>query len=218
MFILAANETRRQLRYVFTDAERLEKGKQLADTLNKLSSTEADLDRIKSDFKARTSVLDTEISTLKDCVFSGFELREYICFWEYDAPEKGKKTLRRKEPPHDIACIEEMTEADRQTVIESIEAQLGAKDRPTGSDGGGGDPGTQIVPVVPASTPRTVNIVEFPTPAPKPKTKKRSAADIALEKVKESAAKKHRSAANGVVATEADGPDFADSDANKAAE
>lgn len=123
MSTLAQNETRRQLRYNYSEAERLDLGKALAEALNKHASTEADLDRIKSDFKARLSSIDTEINKLKEGVFSGYELREYVCFWKYDHPTPGRKSLFRKEPPQEFVCDEEMTEADRQTVMTEIEAQ-----------------------------------------------------------------------------------------------
>ena len=123
MSTLARNEKREQLRYTFTPPEREEKGRQLADALNRYAKEESDLDRIKADFKARMATIDAEVGTLKDAVLSGYELREYVCFWEYDAPVKGRKTLRKKEPPHEIVREEDMTEADRQTVMEAIEKQ-----------------------------------------------------------------------------------------------
>ena len=123
MSTLAQSETRRQLRYNYSEAERLDLGKALAESLNKHASTEADLDRIKSDFKARLSSIDTEINKLKESVFSGYELREYVCFRKYDFPLPGRKSLFRKEPPHDFVCDEEMTEADRQTVMTEIQQQ-----------------------------------------------------------------------------------------------
>lgn len=121
MSTLARNETREQLRYNYTPDERREKGQALADALNRLSVEEANLDRIKSDYKAKLTTIEGEVGKLKDSVLSGYELREYVCFWVYDDPKPGRKTLRRKEPPQDIVREEDMTEADRQTVMEEIE-------------------------------------------------------------------------------------------------
>lgn len=123
MSTLARNEKREQLRYNFTPDELRERGQQLADAHINLKAVTEELDRVKADYKARTSTINNEINSLSTQVSTGYEMREYVCFYEYDQPEKGKKTLRRKEPPCDIVRVEEMTEADRQTVIESVDKQ-----------------------------------------------------------------------------------------------
>ena len=123
MSTLARNEQREQLRYNYTQDERREKGQQLADTHIRLGTVNEELDRVKADYKAKVSTLENEINSLSTQVSTGYEMREYVCFYEYDQPEKGKKTLRRKEPPCDVVRVEEMTEADRQTVMDSIEKQ-----------------------------------------------------------------------------------------------
>lgn len=61
---LAANEVRRQLRYNFTDPERIDKAKALAESLNRYSATEAELSRIKSDYKSRLEAIQAEVDLL----------------------------------------------------------------------------------------------------------------------------------------------------------
>ena len=130
MSTLARNEQREQLRYNYTPDERREKGQQLADTHIRLGTVNDELDRIKSDYKAKIQTLEADITTLSTQVSTGYEMREYVCFYEYDQPEKGKKTLRRKEPPCDVVRVEEMTEADRQTVMDEIEKQAAEAQTP----------------------------------------------------------------------------------------
>lgn len=120
---LAANEVRRQLRYNYTQDERREKGQQLADTHIKLGSVNEELDRVKSEYKSRITTLENEIGLLSTQVSTGYEMREYVCAYKYDFPSKGRKTLFRVEPPQDLIVEEEMTIADRQTILESIEKQ-----------------------------------------------------------------------------------------------
>jgi hypothetical protein len=122
MSTLAANECRRQLRYNYLDAERIEKVKGLAEALNRFSSTEAELARVKKDYASRMDTIQAEIDLLNGCVLSGYELREYLCFWEYDQPRAGRKTLRKREGG-EIVGEEDMTERDRQMIIDIIDNQ-----------------------------------------------------------------------------------------------
>ena len=86
MSTLARNEQREQLRYNYTQDERREKGQQLADTHIRLGAVNDELDRIKSDYKAKIQTLEADISTLSTQVSTGYEMREYVCFYEYDTP------------------------------------------------------------------------------------------------------------------------------------
>lgn len=210
MSTLARNEKREQLRYNYTPDERREKGQQLADTHIRLGAVNDELDRIKSDYKARTQTLEADITTLSTQVSTGYEMREYVCFYEYDQPEKGKKTLRRKEPPCDIVRVEEMTEADRQTVMESIEAQV--------SDGATED-STSLV-VLPGAAPKPVQQPaadageddELAWAKALEEQRKQTAAENAEKK---KASKGRRTSSGGVVATEADGKDITTEDDKK---
>ena len=212
MSTLARNEKREQLRYNYTPDERREKGQQLADTHIRLGAVNDELDRIKSDYKAKTQTLEADITTLSTQVSTGYEMREYVCFYEYDQPEKGKKTLRRKEPPCDVVRVEEMTEADRQTVMDEIEKQA-AEAQPDGD-------GT-IVPFTGQASAAPKNVTpqspaaeddELTWAAQLEAQRKQTAAENAE---KRKASKGRRTSSSGVVATEADGKDLSDPDDNK---
>lgn len=122
---LAANECRRQLRYNYTPDERIAKSIAHAECLNDIDSTNAELDRIKADYKARLAAIESEEAMLRGCVQSGYEMREYLCFWEYDKPRPGRKTLRKREGG-DLVAEEDMTEHDRQMVMQIIDAEAAA--------------------------------------------------------------------------------------------
>lgn len=210
MSTLARNEQREQLRYNYTQDERREKGQQLADTHIRLGTVNEELDRVKADYKAKVSTLENEINSLSTQVSTGYEMREYVCFYEYDLPEKGKKTLRRKEPPCDIVRVEEMTEADRQTVMDEIEKQA-AEAQPD-------SPSDTIVPFTGAPAPKNV------TPSPSAEddeltwaaqleAQRKQTAKEEAEKRK--ASKGRRTSSGGVVGTEADGKDLSDPDDKK---
>ena len=119
---LAANECRRQVRYDYTKDERIAKATGLGEALNRYASTENELSRIKKDYGARLDAIKAEIDQLNNSVLSGYELREYICFWTYDEPRAGRKTLRKREGL-EIVAEEDMTERDRQMVMEIIDQQ-----------------------------------------------------------------------------------------------
>lgn len=130
---LAANECRRQLRYNFTDPERIDKAKGLAEALNRSAAAEAELSRIKSDYKARLESIQAEVDLLNGAVLSGYELREYVCVWSYDEPRPGRKTLRKREGA-EIVAEEDMTERDRQMVMEILDTQAAVAQAATPSE------------------------------------------------------------------------------------
>lgn len=213
MSTLARNEQREQLRYNYTPDERREKGQQLADTHIRLGAVNDELDRIKSDYKAKTQTLEADITSISTQVSTGYEMREYVCFYEYDQPEKGKKTLRRKEPPCDVVRVEEMTEADRQTVMDSIEKQA-ADAQPDAGDG-------VIVPFVAQGSAAPKNVTpqspageddELTWAAQLEAQRKQTAAENAEKK---KASKGRRTSSGGVVATDADGKEITTEDDKK---
>ena len=212
MSTLARNEQREQLRYNYTPDERREKGQQLADTHIRLGTVNEELDRVKADYKAKVSTLENEINSLSTQVSTGYEMREYVCFYEYDQPEKGKKTLRRKEPPCDVVRVEEMTEADRQTVMDEIEKQA-ANAQPDGDGtivpftGQGSAAPKNVTPQSPAGEDDEL------TWAAQLEAQRKQTAKENAEKRK--ASKGRRTSSGGVVATEADGKDLSDPDENK---
>lgn len=122
MTALKRNECKRQCRYNYTQAERLEKGRALADEYNALGEVQADFDRIKKDYKAREETHETKIQSLAEQVRSGYELRETLCYWTYNEPKPGRKTLRRSDN-EEIFGEEDMTGADTQAVMEDIDAE-----------------------------------------------------------------------------------------------
>ena len=209
MSTLARNEQREQLRYNYTPDERREKGQQLADTHIRLGTVNDELDRIKSDYKAKIQTLEADITTLSTQVSTGYEMREYVCFYEYDQPEKGKKTLRRKEPPCDVVRVEEMTEADRQTVMESIEAQV--------ADGATEESTTPVM--LPGAAPKPVQQPaeageddELAWAKALEAQRKQTAAENAEKK---KASKGRRTSSGGVVATDEDGKEITTEDDKK---
>jgi hypothetical protein len=117
---LAANECRRQVRYDYTKDERIQKAITLGESLDRYAATEAELSRIKKDYTARLDGIQAEVDGLNLAVRTGYELREYICYWTYDEPKQGRKTLRKREGG-EIFAEEDMTERDRQMVMEIID-------------------------------------------------------------------------------------------------
>ena len=128
---LKRNECTRQCRYNFTSDERLERGRNLADVYQELDTTNGDLERIKKDFKARIEAHEARIATLAEQVRSGYELRETVCFWEFNKPVEGKKQLRRSDNMEIIETTD-MTEADKQLIIDIVETAAAAANATTG--------------------------------------------------------------------------------------
>lgn len=117
---LKRNEVERQLRYTYTQQERIQKGVNLAEKLGDLAQLDAELSRVKKDYGNRIDAAQAQADALSDQVRTGFEMRAYVCFWEFDTPAKGKKTLRRKDTG-EVVEESEMSMADCQTVMEEID-------------------------------------------------------------------------------------------------
>ncbi len=109
------NETERILRVDYTDAQRLELGKDLATAHNDLTQTNSDFDRVKAEFKSKISAHESKIVDLSNKVSTGYHMVATKCLWRMDEPKKGMKVLvRLDKTPNEIIDSEEMTEADKQ--------------------------------------------------------------------------------------------------------
>lgn len=117
------NECKRQCRYTYSEQERGEKGRTLADEYAELEQVNTDFERVKKDFKARVETHEAKIGQLAEQVRTGYELRETLCVYTYDEPKPGKKTLRRADT-EEVIAEEDMTGADTQHVMETIEDQV----------------------------------------------------------------------------------------------
>ena len=112
------NETTRILRVIYTDSERLELGKKLAEAHNDLAQVNADFDRVKADFKAKTTAHEAQIVDLSNKVSSGYRMESVKCCWVLNAPKLGFKVLLRLDTdPNAIVESAEMTEADKQSEL-----------------------------------------------------------------------------------------------------
>lgn len=184
---LKRNECFRQLRYNYTPEERMERGRGLADEYNASGITDADFERVKKDYKSRTETHEAKIGLLAEQVRSGYELRETLCFWDYNQPTVGRKTLKRSDTLEAV-CEEDMTAADKQLVMEEVDA---------------------VASVASAAA----NANERGLPAPKPE--KQAEPDATTPKGPKKSDKPRRTSRGGVVACDADGGDLHDDDENK---
>lgn len=111
------NETFRMLRVLFTDAERLELGKQLAEAHNETAQIESDFQRIKDEFKSKLSAVSTKITDLANKVSSGYEIKNVLCLVVMDTPKPGKKQVVRMDGPTDgvreVVETHDMTEHEK---------------------------------------------------------------------------------------------------------
>lgn len=116
------NETIRTLRVIYTDAERLELGKKLAEVHNDLSQVNADFDGVKAEFKAKTTAHEAQIVDLSNKVSCGYRMEPVKCLWKFDQPKPGFKELVRLDfvPPITIES-DEMSEHDKQGEITLVD-------------------------------------------------------------------------------------------------
>jgi hypothetical protein len=103
----------RLLRCELTTDELLAAGKRLAEKSTEMAELEADKKRINDDFKAKISAIEAEVGTLVSRVTTGYEHRNVECVELYDNPERGRKTITRKDTMQRVA-VEDMTFNDQQ--------------------------------------------------------------------------------------------------------
>lgn len=119
--------SKRQLRTELSDAELLQAGKDLAEKTSSLRVLEEDAKRSASDFKARITAAQSEISVISNRVNTGYEYRVVSCTERLDTPRIGKKRITRDDTK-ELVAIEEMTasEMQRELPIEQPPKEAGA--------------------------------------------------------------------------------------------
>lgn len=116
------HECTRMLRVVYTDAERLELGKQLADEHADLRGVNSDFDRVKAEFKSKITSHEAVIEDLSNKVSTGYRMETVKCNWVFDLPNPGMKTLIRSDTHEEIETTD-MSEADKQAELELADAE-----------------------------------------------------------------------------------------------
>jgi len=106
-------ETVRQLRVNLTDKERIELGRQLAQSSQKLETIAEDKKASMAQFKADQSAAEAKIATLSQQIANGYRLDQVRCEWLLDTPEVGKKQLVRMDTKEVIETLD-MIDADKQ--------------------------------------------------------------------------------------------------------
>lgn len=88
---------KRSLRYDFKAVEIHELSQQLASKNLDAVEIENEAKSVQSQYSSKLKVVKSEIGKLSRQVSDGWELREVECEIEYHKPEKGKKTVTRKD-------------------------------------------------------------------------------------------------------------------------
>lgn len=107
----------RNCKYKFNDAELLDIGKSLAESNQKLSALEDDKKRVTSDFAARISGGEADVSVAVNKMRSGYEWRKLPVTIHFDKPKPGRKQFVRDDNG-EIVGDEAMDENDRQAVLD----------------------------------------------------------------------------------------------------
>ena len=101
------------LRHNFTTKEQLEMGSELAQAHNRLLDIEEEEKVMKAQIKEKKESVDSKIGSLSRALGTGFEMRNIDCDLEYDKPNVGEVTYRRRDNKLFVKA-RAMTEAERQ--------------------------------------------------------------------------------------------------------
>lgn len=87
-------------------------GKDLADALNGIEKTEAEIAAFKAQKKSEAAAFEATIQRCRTLINTGREFRMTECEWDYDW-KAGRKTGRRKDTG-EVVSREEITDQERQ--------------------------------------------------------------------------------------------------------
>lgn len=109
------------VKHEFTSPERDELGGRLAQSISQLRGVEAELEQMKSAYKARVSECEARIEKLHTDRLNGFEMREKLCRVEFDISNRKKNFFPIDAPDAAFpALVERLTDADLQTRLPGL--------------------------------------------------------------------------------------------------
>ncbi|WP_043588464.1 hypothetical protein [Geminisphaera colitermitum] len=116
------NEVEEMCRVTLTSDDLVKIGENAGDNGLKKTQLGSELERIKKDYKNRIEALAAEIELDHEKLRTKYEMRKTLCFWTYDTPKKGRKTLRRVDTG-EVIRDEVMDGNDTQHVMATIDAE-----------------------------------------------------------------------------------------------
>src|SRR5271170_1879099 len=105
------------LRYDFTDTEKLEMGTKMASNNNELDDIDSEEAVFKSRIKERRAGLEQSIKHLSRSISRGFEFRNTPCALQYDSPQINEVTYVRMDTG-EVAQTRAMTAEERQQELD----------------------------------------------------------------------------------------------------
>jgi hypothetical protein len=121
---LPDGEIQMNLRCTFTQAELLERSKQLAEANRQRAELENDKKRAMDEYKSRISNVELNVSTLAEKVTTGYEFRDVACRVEYDRPAPGKKLIIRLDTSEEVG-VHDMNNDEKQLKLSLINQAQG---------------------------------------------------------------------------------------------
>lgn len=105
----------------FTDAEKLEMGRDVARLNQEKRRLDQKLTEIKKQLTGEISGKETEIDRLMDLLSNGYEYRQVECRIELDVPSQGKASIIRMDT-NEVVRVRRMTDEEMQIPLPLAEA------------------------------------------------------------------------------------------------
>lgn len=96
-----------------TEEDLKQRGKQLASSHTSLEVLAQRKKEFNDQIKSQSAGIAAQVALLSQEIQTGIEHKDVVCYWIFDDPQPGDKTLIR-EDTGEIVRIEEMTEDDLQ--------------------------------------------------------------------------------------------------------
>lgn len=115
----------KNVKHVFTEAERNALGDSLARTIGAKRGNEAEFDQVKSSFKAKITENEARIDRLSTDLVNGFEMRDKKCIVVFRPKDRQKDYyLEGTDPETQPLVTEEMTRDDYQADLLQAESKF----------------------------------------------------------------------------------------------
>lgn len=117
---IETKKSKRFLRCILTDIEKLQAGKNQADKAIEKIGLENEAKRISAEFKAKIAGCDAELAVLANKISSGYEHRQVTCVEYLGTPAPDKKRVVREDTLEEVG-IEDMNAAEMQRELINTE-------------------------------------------------------------------------------------------------
>jgi len=121
------SKARESCRHPLTTDQMVEAGKDLAASQIELRQLDDDFKSVRDEWKSRISAVEARVTQQTGRISRGYDIKDTECTVTFETPEPNLKTCTRDDTGERV-WVREMTDTDRQLVLDLTEAPAGEED------------------------------------------------------------------------------------------